>query len=33
LIIGKMYEQREDSVKNLPTQSKWLLDTIKIQNI
>lgn len=33
LIIAKMYEQREDTVKNLPTQSKWLLDTVKIQNI
>jgi uncharacterized phiE125 gp8 family phage protein len=33
LIVGKMYEQREDSVKNLPTASKWLLDTVKIQHL
>lgn len=33
LIIAKMYEQREDTVKNLPTQSKWLLDTVKIHHI
>jgi hypothetical protein len=33
LIIGRMYEQREDSVKNLPTASKWLLDAIKIQHL
>lgn len=33
LMIGKWYEQREDSIKNLPTQSKYLLDTVKIQHI
>lgn len=33
LIVAKMYEQREDSVKNLPTMSRWLLNTQKIQHL
>ncbi len=33
LMIGKMYEQREDSVKNLPTQTEYLLKSVRITHL
>lgn len=33
LMIAKMYEQREDSVKNLPTHAEYLLKSVRIAHL
>lgn len=30
LIIGKMYDTREDTIKKMPTHAEWLLDSHKV---